>query len=313
MSSEAEQKLQGKKRLDAFSKECMNIGLLSGFRYFQAYVRGKEELTVTVVNRRKTPNPSNQASKNPTPQAMSVNSVSGASHPLVNSGAVVNTVTGTSLSAPVVGSVDKREKEQKIMSPGSQAKKLETERGDYRPESPCNSETFEDDPKETVFLLAGYARYQCPFVWLRTNHTRIALMFGDEFGLDNVRDKPLGLASTRKWKVGDVYAWEMIAEIVDLCIVPSPSNPFAIDRSYYEDGSMSSFECTLNTAAMINFLVPVYLSEKLTMAKKKLYDDICWLQSRHFEEVALHEQGLKASSKGGGKGAGGLPNIKTSS
>ena len=52
----------------------------------------------------------------------------------------------------------------------------------------------------TLFLLAGYARYNCPYVWVRSNHERLVKMTGTDMEDKNDKDNPLRLKSTVRWK-----------------------------------------------------------------------------------------------------------------
>ena len=54
----------------------------------------------------------------------------------------------------------------------------------------------EDD--YTMFLIAGYARYSCPYVWIRTNHERI-VQFSNEDSSEE-KDYPLKLKTTSSWQ-----------------------------------------------------------------------------------------------------------------
>ena len=51
----------------------------------------------------------------------------------------------------------------------------------------------------TLFLVAGYSRYCCPYVWVRSNHHRLMKITGAG---DDEKDNPLRLKSTMKWKDG---------------------------------------------------------------------------------------------------------------
>ena len=48
-----------------------------------------------------------------------------------------------------------------------------------------------------MFLIAGYARYNCPYVWIRSNHHRLIKLMGD---VESEKDSPLRLKSTNSWK-----------------------------------------------------------------------------------------------------------------
>ena len=50
-----------------------------------------------------------------------------------------------------------------------------------------------------MFLVAGYARYSRPYVWVRSNHERLV-----QFSSDNKEEKdfPLQLKTTSNWLEG---------------------------------------------------------------------------------------------------------------
>lgn len=100
--------------------------------------------------------------------------------------------------------------------------------------------------EQTVFLLAGYELYQRPYVWvrqplasccpvlseltirgccrqLRSTSTVLSLS-------ESAEDMPLTLETTERWPHADshITIWEMVAELVALCVTPTPTNPFEI-------------------------------------------------------------------------------------
>ena len=48
-----------------------------------------------------------------------------------------------------------------------------------------------------MFLIAGYARYNCPYVWIRSNHDRLVRFSSDD---TSEKDFPLQLKTTSTWK-----------------------------------------------------------------------------------------------------------------
>lgn len=56
---------------------------------------------------------------------------------------------------------------------------------------------FCQDETSTLFLIAGYARYSCPYVWIRSNHHRLVKLMGE---VETEKDSPLRLKSTASWK-----------------------------------------------------------------------------------------------------------------
>ncbi|RUP48561.1 hypothetical protein BC936DRAFT_144394 [Jimgerdemannia flammicorona] len=159
------------------------------------------------------------------------------------------------------------------------------------PISPIDKELQRDEEK-TAFLIAGYARYKCPYVWLRSNHRKL-VQLPDNEELD--ADIPLKLDTTALWKtqgttliytvVSDtdgaylvflsihgavntfkifrnppVPLWDIIAEIITLTLTPSPPNPFEVDTYYFE--TLPLEECVTTTGAMIDFLQRVWVNAK---------------------------------------------------
>uniref|UniRef100_A0A3B3ZZS6 DUF7886 domain-containing protein n=1 Tax=Periophthalmus magnuspinnatus TaxID=409849 RepID=A0A3B3ZZS6_9GOBI len=160
--------LEQKRRLQHFLADLALLGSLQGFKYFQPWLRGKEELLLTVVNE--------------------------------------------DLLLPASPS----EKEMAI------------------PEVNC-----------TLFLVAGYVKYGRPYAWIRSNHERLVNIGG----IDSlVKDTPMKLKSITDW----IRVWDVVSELVSLCTVPSPSNPFALDLRYVK--SLPLTDRFLVTGALLNFL-----------------------------------------------------------
>ena len=55
----------------------------------------------------------------------------------------------------------------------------------------------------------------------------------------------------------DVEVWDVIAELVNVCTSPSPSNPFAVDIGYFE--SLPATERLLASSAMLNILKSIII------------------------------------------------------
>ena len=50
-----------------------------------------------------------------------------------------------------------------------------------------------------MFLIAAYASYGRPYVWVRSNHERL-IPVSDPTQKESEKDYPLNLASTSKWE-----------------------------------------------------------------------------------------------------------------
>jgi hypothetical protein len=149
------------------------------------------------------------------------------------------------------------------------------------PASPRDQETQQRDENSTLFLLAGYARYNCQYVWIRSNHQRLVKLLGES---DENRDNPLKLKSTRKWNDSDVKVWDIIAELVKLCTYPPPNNPFAVDFEYFDNLPIE--ERLLATAAMVNFLQKMILSKKEDQRyTAKVMEDLQSVTKLHFQAL----------------------------
>lgn len=60
------------------------------------------------------------------------------------------------------------------------------------------------------------------------------------------------LISKSRFFFSDVHLWQIVAEIVRLCCIPPPRNPFEVDHNYFENVAVK--ERVLVSAAMVNFL-----------------------------------------------------------
>jgi len=153
---------------------------------------------------------------------------------------------------------------------------------------------LEHDQYNTVFLIAGYARYKCPYVWLRSNHKRL-IQLQDDQKLE--ADNPLKLETIAAWKSQDIMLWDIIAEIISLTLTPSPINPFEIDRTYY--ATLPLEESAVSIGAMIYVLKQIYLKD--TEYADRVFEDLKILLSHHFssfEEIndALNKNTLERSN-----------------
>jgi hypothetical protein len=140
----------------------------------------------------------------------------------------------------------------KLMLAKRSRKLLIEETAEAVPASPCDRE-LERDSNTSAFLIAGYARYKRPYVWLRSNHARL-VKSDDEHPVD--ADNPVKLDTITRWSTDtDVKLWEVITEILNMILVPPVANPFAIDHEYLNrlslEGSM------ILSAALVDFLLKV--------------------------------------------------------
>uniref|UniRef100_A0A673AG80 Si:dkey-19b23.7 n=1 Tax=Sphaeramia orbicularis TaxID=375764 RepID=A0A673AG80_9TELE len=173
--------------------ESLSCFHLQGFKYFQPWLRGKEELLLTVVNE----------------DLVCVNWT------------VLDSLTGTVTDT-----------EDHLL-----------------PASPSEREIAVPEVNCTLFLLAGYIKYGRPYAWIRSNHERLVNIGGTD---SLVKDTPMKLKSISDWQTRGIRVWDVVSELVCLCTVPSPSNPFALDMRYVK--SLPLPDRFLVTGALLNFL-----------------------------------------------------------
>ncbi|EDO35218.1 predicted protein, partial [Nematostella vectensis] len=245
-----------KKRLQAFLGELLRTGCLKGFKYFALYLRGREELICRVLNEPMwiwvygylVPSPLHQ----PVFPA------------LVDMGLWIS--SSQSLTPTCLSSLSG----YGFMDIG------------LPPASPSERDIDLKDDKSTLFLIACYARYNCPYVWVRSNHERLVCFSADEEIANQQKDSPLKLRSTSSWKKRDTKLWDIIAEIVKLCMYPAPLNPFTVDFKYFE--GLPSGERLIATGAMASFLQKVVTSGEHAYNARVL-DDLGELTRRHFKDL----------------------------
>uniref|UniRef100_A0A3P8SAJ4 Si:dkey-19b23.7 n=1 Tax=Amphiprion percula TaxID=161767 RepID=A0A3P8SAJ4_AMPPE len=180
-------KREQKRKLQHFLSDLALLGSLQGFKYFQPWLRGKEELLLTVVNE--------------------------------------------DLVSFCLQNVEPSSEEHLL------------------PASPSEREIAVPEVNCTLFLLAGYVKYGRPYAWIRSNHERLVNIGGTD---SMVKDTPMKLKSIADWQTRGIRVWDIVSELVCLCTVPSPTNPFALDMCYIK--SLPLPDRFLVTGALLNFL-----------------------------------------------------------
>ncbi|RCH99887.1 hypothetical protein CU097_010763 [Rhizopus azygosporus] len=201
-------------RLSWLLQECLTLGTLRGFRHFDTFMRGREELVLRV-------------------------------YPITQS---------PTCSTLLPSEIDSRSMLPlpELTSPLDEDLGRETER--------------------TVFLITGYAKYRCPYVWLRSH--KELLIEPNESDKEN----PLQLTTTDEWKLKDIKLWQIVAEIISLTI--HADNPFEIDFGFLEQLPVQ--ESRLLNHSLLKFLETVYVQSDDPFVDK-VYQDITKLQSRQIE------------------------------
>lgn len=255
-----------KKKLQGFLSEMLKMGTVKGFKYFAMYMRGREEMVISVLN-----------------------------HPV--------SVSSPVHSRPEVETFERRPSEsfssnnlpydQRSLMLSVRSQMILSTHGvkdvGLPPASPSEEESLPTDDRSTLFLLAGYARYSCPYVWVRSNHERLVKLTGES----REKDCPLKLRSTLRWKDSDVYVWDIIAELVKLCTYPAPRNPFEIDFDYFS--MLPPSEKLLATAAMVTMLqkILIHTSDQKQYAGR-VFEELQLITKLHFGALGklIQEQGL---------------------
>ncbi|KAF9370634.1 hypothetical protein BGX21_005464, partial [Mortierella sp. AD011] len=156
------------------------------------------------------------------------------------------------------------------------------------PMSPIDTELEKDETRAT-FLVTGYPRYKCPYVWNTTDQKVEP-------------NDPLKLSTISAWRTDDVRLWDIMAEIITLTLSPSPVNPFRINHTYFE--ALPLEECVIATGAMVDFLQRVYMKD--TPYTNAVYMDIKHLQKMHFalydELHSFLTERQAAAERGNGQG-----------
>lgn len=253
-----------RKKLHGFLNDLLRVGSVKGFRYFGMYLRGREELLLRVQNeqtcsgyhplgRCESQGTENENASDSTDSFSSKKGLPRNSESFILSRDAQKTLSGFQFLA--IG---------------------------LPPASPCSSEISPIDHFTTLFLIASYARYKSPYVWVRTNHDRlIRLSDVDQSEQVVIKDSPLKLRSVLDWSSKDVKIWDIIGEIVRINVQPQPRNPFAVDHSYFD--MLSLEECIIATGAMADFLQRILTKDHSynSLVSADLHEVI----KRHFKEL----------------------------
>ncbi|KAK6466491.1 hypothetical protein HHUSO_G36184 [Huso huso] len=219
MSTAHNREKENKKKLQQFLGDLVLLGSLQGFQYFQPWLRGKEELLLTVVNE----DVGWRSPRFPGSVASSLSSSSSG---------------GCSVNGGVLGS----EERARLLS-------SRISEGYLLPASPSDHELAVPEVNCTLFLLAGYAKYGRPYAWIRSNHERLVNIGGAD---SLVRDTPMKLKSLADWSTQGTQVWEVVSELVTLCTSPPPLNPFSLDMRFIQ--SLPQAQRLLASGALVNFL-----------------------------------------------------------
>ncbi|XP_038126323.1 uncharacterized protein si:dkey-19b23.7 [Cyprinodon tularosa] len=287
MSNASKKEKEQKRKLQHFLSDLALLGTLQGFKYFQPWLRGKEELLLTVVNEdlgwrspgflvsRASTFSSSSSDPSPSSSSPSLDSRSSSPRPGEPQGPLASQTTSP---------------DSKTVTQADSHKELSSEEH-LLPASPSEGEIAVPEVNCTLFLLAGYVKYGRPYAWIRSNHQRLVSIGGMD---SMVKDTPMKLKSITDWQTQGVRVWDIVSELVCLCTVPSPSNPFALDMRYIK--SLPLQDRFLVTGALLSFL-EMYLvyGNRDEMHYDKVVEEVKPLRRLHFQSL-LEQQRLRESS-----------------
>ncbi|KAL2079614.1 hypothetical protein ACEWY4_025358 [Coilia grayii] len=279
------QTTEQKKRLQHFQSELAILGSLQGFRYFQPWLRGKEELLLTIVNE-------DQDWQSPgfPVSAASSSSISGSSSYSFGSGYDSSPLPGErppphAARARPQKHTEVEEQQQQHTEVEEQQQQQQTRRSSEShllPASPSEREIAVPEMNCTLFLLAGYAKYGRPYAWIRSNHERLVNIGGAD---SLVKDTPMKLMSVSDWSSQDIHVWDMVSELVGLCTMPPPDNPFSLDTRYLQ--TLPLPDRFLVTGALLSFLEALVVQgSQEEVYYDKVVQEIKWLRRLHVHSLS---------------------------
>lgn len=241
------------RKFNEFLLELLDVGCTKGFRNFSTHLRGREEMTVKIVNE--------------------------PSVPVVLTSQVAS--PGFSLNQSILRENLPRSRQSMLLS-GRWQRRLSGYgflNVGLPPASPSEHET-DQDSGSTLFLLACYARYHRPYAWVRTNHHRLIRLNAQDA---TEKDHPLKLRSTSQWNLpGRVRVWDIMAELVTISCQPMPPNPFQVDFDYFD--TLEPHERALASGAMTRILLQI-LTTGTRRYNTKVKDDLLLISQRHFASM----------------------------
>ncbi|KAL1916299.1 uncharacterized protein VTP21DRAFT_5916 [Calcarisporiella thermophila] len=234
-------------RLAGIQADCLTLGCLRGFKHFEVFLRGREELILRV---NKTERSTNRLSI------------------YMMQKRVYSGLTSLGIArARLDGAISEKTRKMIQNSIGEDT---------VVPVSPLDQD-LKNDTTKTNFLIAAYARYRRPYVWLRSNQDQQRL-HSSTSSIDTEEDCPLELDTVINWKTKDIKLWDIVAELLKLTLSPPPINPFTVDHTFFDNLPLE--EAVVATGSMINFLSTLYLQQY--SFSDKIFDDLRLLHARHY-------------------------------
>ncbi|XP_052458438.1 uncharacterized protein LOC128017207 [Carassius gibelio] len=260
-------------RLQHFLSELSILGSLQGFHYFQPWLRGREELLLTVVNddlRCRSPGFAISAASTFTSSTCS------SSYSLDSD--------YSSLPSAGEGPLPQHKQETSDTTQQQTPSSYRNVDSHLLPASPSEREIAVPEINCTLFLLAGYAKYGQPYAWIRSNHERLVNVGGTD---TLVKDTPMKLKSITDWVSTSqgTHVWDIVSEMVGLCTMPPPDNPFSLDMSYLQ--TLSLPERFLVTGALLNFLEMIVVQgNREEMFYDLVVEELKPLRKLHFQSLS---------------------------
>ncbi|XP_054916361.1 uncharacterized protein si:dkey-19b23.7 isoform X2 [Poeciliopsis prolifica] len=290
MSGASKKEREQRRKLQHFLNDLASLGSLQGFKYFQPWLRGKEELLLTVVNEDlgwRSPGflVSRASSYSPSSSGASPSS----SSPSLDSRSS-SPLPGEPRGPPDVQTADShsRSATQTDREPNGEEHLL--------PASPSEGEIAVPEVNCTLFLLAGYVKYGRPHAWIRSNHERLVSIGGMD---SMVKDTPMKLKSITDWQTRGIRVWDIVSELVCLCTVPSPSNPFALDMRYIK--TLPLRDRFLVTGALLGFLETYLIyGNRDELHYDKVVEEVKPLRHLHFQALLELQRLRESAEKPGG-------------
>ncbi|XP_062372646.1 uncharacterized protein si:dkey-19b23.7 isoform X2 [Sardina pilchardus] len=290
MSSSCKRDNEQKKRLQHFQSDLAILGSLQGFRYFQPWLRGREELLLTIVNEDQSPGFLVSAASS------SLSSCSSSSYSF-GSGYDSSPLPGE--KPPLAARPHhhhqhhqhhhQQQQHHQLQPQQQEEEEQEEEQQASRsseshllPASPSEREIAVPEMNCTLFLLAGYAKYGRPYAWIRSNHERLVNIGGTD---SLVKDTPMKLKSVTDWSSQDIHVWDVVSELVGLCTMPPPDNPFSLDTRYLQ--TLPLPDRLFVTGALIGFLEALVVRGN----QEEVYYDMVvqemkWLRRLHVHSLS---------------------------